>query len=167
VTPLDRERSDDEEHALGLLREASTAIVAGVERDLPGWVQRSVTGILDAWGRAEPEVRVRAEREAVDAGRVASDRVLGELRSLFALDPAEQRATPLQIVRSAYREPTVVLARAGISPVERDEFAERAWPDDEYNLVIHGLGDLGDDELAPFQLAWGLAKAKALRARAT
>ena len=68
-------------------------------------------------------------------------------------------------MRRAYREPTAVLAAAGVAPVERDEFAERAWPDDTYGLVVHGLGDLGDKNLAPLQMAWGLAKAKVLRAR--
>ena len=42
-----------------------------------------------------------------------------------------------------------------------------AWPDDTYGLVVHGLGDLGDADLAPLQMAWGLAKAKVLRARRT
>jgi hypothetical protein len=88
------------------------------------------------------------------------------LEALFALDPAEQRATPLEVVRSAYREPTAVLAAAGIPPVARDEFDERAWPDDHYGLVIHDLGDLGDSDLAPLHFAWGMAKARVLRARA-
>ena len=78
--------------------------------------------------------------------------------------PRSSAPTPLEIVRRAYREPTAVLAAAGIPPVERDEFAERAWPDDTYGLVVHGLGDLGDDDLAPLQMAWGMAKAKVLRA---
>jgi hypothetical protein len=161
------DRSDDEQRGLALLHEASDAILVGVERELPGWVERSVTRILDAWGRAPTQVRERAEREAVGAGRVATVRVVGELRVLFALDPEEQRSTPLELVRRAYREPTGVLAAAGIPAVERDEFAERAWPDDTYGLVVHGLGDLGDDDLAPLQMAWGLAKAKVLRARVT
>lgn len=155
----------DEQRGLALLQEASGAIVTGVERELPGWVERSVARILDAWGRAAPDVRERAERDAVDAGRLATVRVVGELTALFALDAEEQRATPLEIVRRAYREPTAVLAEAGIPPVERDEFAERAWPDDTYGLVVHGLGDLGDEDLAPLQMAWGLAKARVLRAR--
>ena len=92
-------------------------------------------------------------------------RVEAELHALFALDPGAQRATPLEIVRSAYREPTVVLAAAGIPSVARDEFDERAWPDDRYGLVIHDLGDLGDAELAPLHFAWGMAKAGVLRAR--
>jgi hypothetical protein len=159
------DRLDDEQRGLALLHEASDAILAGVTRELPGWVERSVTYILDAWGRTPLDARARAERDAVDAGRAATDRVLAELRSLFALDAEEQRSTPLEVVRRAYREPTAVLAAAEIPPVERDEFAERAWPDDTYGLVVHGLGDLGDDDLAPLQMAWGLAKAKVIRAR--
>jgi hypothetical protein len=163
MTPsLDR---SEEQRGLALLQEASDAIVVGVERELGGWVERSVSRIVDAWGRTAPDARVRAEREAVEAGRAATDRVVTELRALFALDAAEQLSTPLEIVRRAYREPTVVLESLDIPPVERDEFAERAWPDDRYGLVVHGLGDLGDEELAPLQMAWGLAKAKVLRAR--
>jgi hypothetical protein len=164
MTASDEERPD-EQRGLALLQEASAVILAGVERELPGWVERSVDRILDAWGRSGPDERARAERDAVGAGVASAARVVGELRELFALDPAEQRSTPLEIVRRAYREPTAVLAAAGIPPVERDEFAERAWPDDTYGLVVHGLGDLGDEELAPLQMAWGLAKAKVLRAR--
>ena len=156
---------DDEQRGLELMRTASDAIVVGVASELPGWVERSVTRILDAWGRTPPDARDQAERDAVTAGRAASARVTAELQTLFALDPEHQRATPLELVRGAYREPTAVLAAAGVPPVERDDFAERAWPDDTYGLAIHGLGDLGDVELAPYQLAWGLAKAKVLRAR--
>ena len=58
-----------------------------------------------------------------------------------------------------------MLEAAGIPPVERSEFDERAWPDDRYGLVIHDLGALGDEELAPLHLAWGMAKAGVLRAR--
>jgi hypothetical protein len=165
MTSRTDERPDDEQRGLALLQEASDAIVVGVERELPGWVERAVAHILDAWGRTPPDARGRAEHDAVDAGRAATARVIGELRALFALDPEEQRSTPLEIVRRAYREPTAVLAAAGVAPVERDEFAERAWPDDTYGLVVHGLGDLGDEDLAPLQMAWGLAKAKVLRAR--
>ena len=159
------ERSADEQRGLALLQEASDAILLGVERELPGWVVRSVKHILDAWGRTAPDDRARAEHDAIDAGAAATTRVAGELRELFALDAEAQGRTPLEVVRRAYREPTAVLAAAGIPPVERDEFAERAWPDDTYGLVVHGLGDLGDEDLAPLQMAWGLAKAKVVRAR--
>jgi hypothetical protein len=156
----------DESRGLRLLAEAGDAIVAGVERELPGWVRRQVARIVDAWGRLDHDARARAEADAARAGEAATERVAGELRTLLAVDPAAQAATPLQIVRSAHREPTVVLAAAGIPPVERDEFSERAWPDDVYGLVPATLGDLGDPELGPLQLAWGMAKAGVLRARA-
>jgi hypothetical protein len=156
---------DDEERGLRLLAEAGDAIVTGVEGELAGWVQREVDRILDAWGRTEPDARARAERDAATAGDAATTRVIGELSALLATDPSRQMATPLEIVRSAYREPTVVLEAAGVPPVERDEIDERMWPDDRYGLVIATLGDLGDDDLAPLHFAWGMAKATVLRAR--
>lgn len=87
------------------------------------------------------------------------------LTALFALDVEEQRATPLEVVRTAYREPTALLHEAGVPPVVRDAFDERAWPDDDYGLVPRTLGDLGDERLAPLHLAWGLAKAAVVRER--
>jgi hypothetical protein len=158
--------SPEETRHLRLLGESGAAIVGGVARELPGWVERQVVRIVDAWGRADAATRARAERDAVSAGRAAADRVETELHALLALDVGEQRATPLQIVRSAYREPTGVLEAAGIPAVERSEFDERAWPDDRYGLVIHDLGALGDEELAALHFAWGMAKAGVLRARA-
>lgn len=148
------------------MRDASAAIVAGVERMVPTWVEVNVATILDAWGRADDATRAHAAAAARVAGADAAARVASELSSLFAVDAADQATTPLEIVRTAVREPTDVLAAAGVPPVVRDAFAERAWPDDRYDLVPGTLGDLGDPDLGPLQLAWGLAKAKVLRARA-
>jgi hypothetical protein len=156
---------DDEARALARLDETGAAIVAGVERQLPGWARAQVERLLDAWGRAPADARVRAAAQSAEAGDAAARRVVAELRALFAVDPARQQATPLEIVRTAYREPTAVLAAAGVPPIVRDEFDERAWPDDDYGLVPRTLGDLGDPELAPLHLAWGMAKATVLRAR--
>ena len=75
-----------------------------------------------------------APRRATRGPQVAA-RIGAELRALFALDPAEQRATPLQVVRGAVREPTAILATAGVAAVDRDPFEERAFPDDRYGLV--------------------------------
>jgi hypothetical protein len=137
--------------------------VTGVERCLPAWAVTRVEVVLDAWGRLDPDARSDAVEAARRAGEAAAQRVAAELRALFAEPPARQRATPLQIVRGAYREPTSVLAAAGIPGVVRDEFDERSWPDDEYGLVPRTLADLGDDTLGPLLLAWGMAKARALR----
>jgi hypothetical protein len=156
---------EDAARALARLDETAAAIVAGVEQQVPGWVHSQVVRLLDAWGRAPAEARVRAEAQSVYAGAAAARRIVDELRALFAVDPTEQQATPLEIVRTAYREPTAVLAAAGVPPIVRDEFDERAWPDDIYGLVPRTLGDLGDPELAPLHLAWGMAKATVIRAR--
>jgi hypothetical protein len=155
----------DEALAARRLAEAGDAIVAGVERELPAWTRREVARILDAWSRLDPMTRADVERAAIEAGDAGAARVTARLRELFAADAAEQTATPLEVVRTAYREPTAVLAAAGIPPVDRDAFAERAWPDDRYGLVPHTLADLGDPTLAPLLLAWGMAKAAVLRAR--
>ena len=40
----------------------------------------------------------------------------------------------------------------------------RALPDDDYDLAPRTLGDLGDADLGPLLLAWGLAKAAVMRA---
>lgn len=156
----------EEARAVAMLEVAATAIVEGVERDLPGWVPAQVRRVLDAWGRADPSVRARAEEQAVEVGPAVAARVGGELRSLFEADAAEQRVTPLQIVRGAVREPTEILGAAGVAPVERDPFDERTMPADRYDLAPRSLGDLGDPDLAPMLLVWGHAKARILRARA-
>jgi hypothetical protein len=152
------------------MRAASDAIVAGVAAGLPGWVEAQVARILDAWGQADPETHAAALRAAAAAGGAAADRVTRDLRAMLALDPAEQASTPLEIVRSAFAEPTTVLVAVGVPAVERDAFDERAWPGDRYALVPRTLGDVGTgldpSDLGAQQLAWGLAKAAVLRARA-
>ncbi|HLJ08987.1 MAG TPA: hypothetical protein VKX24_10640, partial [Acidimicrobiia bacterium] len=90
------------------LREASTALVEGVGRALPGWAARSADGLLAAWGGLEPERRRAVVDEARAAGEAAARRVAAELGALLALDPAEQRATPLEVIRTAVAEPTAV-----------------------------------------------------------
>lgn len=137
----------------------------GVARCGPGWVVASVTRIVDAWGRLEPEQRAAAVAAAEGAAGPATERVVATLRDLFARDAAEQRTTPLQVVRGLVAAPTAVLRSAGVPGVVRDAFEERAFPDDEYDLAPRTLGDLGDPDLGPQLLAWGLAKAAVLRAR--
>ncbi len=139
--------------------------MAGVERCGPTWVVASVTRLVDAWGRLDPEHRAATVAAAEAAAGPATERVVAMLRELFARDPAEQRTTPLQVVRALVAAPTDVLRSAGVPGVVRDAFEERAFPDDDYDLTPRTLGDLGDPDLGPQLLAWGLAKAAVLRAR--
>lgn len=145
------------------MAEASQRIVAGVDAHAAGWVVRQVTRILDAWGRLDGPARARTLDRAREAGEAARVRVVRELEALFAQAPADQRATPLEIVRTLRREPTEVLAAAGLPPVVRDAYDERAFPDDMYGIVPMAIAELGDEELGGALLAWGLAKSRALR----
>lgn len=156
---------EEEARAAARLEETADAIVTGVEAWVPRWVQTQVTRLLDAWGQAGPDTRARAEAHAADAGEAAAQRIATALRDLFGTDPEQQRVTPLELVRGVYREPTEVLAAAGVPPVARDDFDERSWPDDVYGLVPRTLSDLGDPELGPLHLVWGMAKATVIRAR--
>jgi hypothetical protein len=157
---------DDEAAGLALMEEAGVAIVAGVERLAAAWVVRVVTAIVDAWGRLDDAARRDTIDRARSAGAAGAARVTDELRTLFATDPSEQRTTPLEIVRTLRYEATSILRAAGVAPVERDPFDARSFPDDEYAIVPRSLADLGDDELGPMLMAWGLGKARVLRARA-
>lgn len=154
-----------ERRGLDVLRRTGEEIAAGVERALPGWALRQAEQIVDAWGRHEGDERRAILDEARAAGEAAARRVVAELGDLLGSDPDAYRVTPLQVVRSAYREVTVVLRRAGIPPVERHEFDERMLPDDEYGLAPDTFADLGDDDLMPLHLAWGVARATVHKAR--
>jgi hypothetical protein len=155
----------EEADGVVLMEQAGDAIVAGVDRLAADWVVASVLRIGDAWGAFDDAQRDALRESARVAGAAAAARVGGELRVFFATDPAKQRTTPLEIVRSLRREATEVLRRAGVPGVERDRYEIRSFPDDDYGLVPHSLSDLGDDGLGPMLMVWGVGKSKAIRAR--
>lgn len=144
------------------MAQAAREMVAGVRRVLPGWARREAARLLSAWGAVSAEELAATVEAAGAAGEEAAGRVAGELERLFEQPPAAQRATPLQIVRSAVREPTAVLAAAGVPDVVREDFAEEVWPEDRYDLVPRSFRDL-DEDLAAVHFAWGMAKARLLR----
>jgi hypothetical protein len=147
------------------LSEAGDAIVDGVHAALPRWIEGRIAFIANAWDRLDPATRAALDERASAAGVAVAERVAGELRTFFATPVAEQRTTPLEIVRSATDDVTALLRAVGIPSVERDAFDERAFPDDLYGITPASLSDLGDESLGPWQLAWGLAKARALQER--
>jgi hypothetical protein len=149
-----------------LMGEGARRLTEGVARLGPTWVVRAVTSLLDAWGRLDADARQTAIAAAIIAGAQAATRVETELGQLFDLDPAAQRATPLEIIRSLQREASAVLRAAGVPEVVRDQFETRAFPDDVYGMVLKTPAELGGDDLGGALLAWGMGKAKVLRARA-
>jgi hypothetical protein len=154
----------DEATASQLLAEASAALVDGVGSSLPAWAAQAADTLLSAWGGLGSERRRQVVADAGAAGEAAARRVAADLARLLALDPADQRATPLEVIRTAVAEPTAVLAAAGLPDVVRDPFDERSWPDDRFGLVPRTLKDL-DPDLAAVHFAWGVAKAAVLRTR--
>ncbi|MEP6625941.1 MAG: hypothetical protein ABJC79_15950 [Acidimicrobiia bacterium] len=145
------------------LRAVEIEIVSRTGAAIPGWVRTVVERLVGAWGRCSDAEVARLAEAAEIAGTEAAARITSELRELFAVPLDEQRSTPLQVVRSGFREPTAALAEAGIPEVVRDPFDERMHPGDRYDLAPRSLADLGDPDLGPLLLAWGMGKARLLR----
>jgi hypothetical protein len=137
--------------------EYAAALASGIEAALPGWVSACVARVFVSATGAPPPPDVVASASA--AGVLAGEEVGPVVRTLLAADIDEQVTTPLAILRSAaVRYPTTVLRQAGIPPVVRDPFAERAFPDDIYDLSPASFADLSP-ELVDVGIAWGAAKA--------
>lgn len=127
----------------------------GVAVAVGPWVRRSVQLVAESWQEGlgdslEPLI----ETAAAEASRDVGERV----RDLLALDVSDQSSGPLAVLRSGVRYPTEVLRSAGVPPVVRDEFAERAFPEDLYGLVPASFADVSPDLHEP-GLRWGAAKA--------
>lgn len=137
------------------LRLYADALAAAVDAAIPGWVVRSVERIMTAWSGAVPD-QVRSA--ASEVGLRARADVGPTIRALLQSDVDAQQTTPLAVLRGAVRYPTAVLQAVGVPPVERDEFARAAFPDDLYDLSPASLADI-DPSLAEPGLAWGAAKA--------
>jgi hypothetical protein len=148
---------DDETRLAGY----ADALADAVERALPGWVERCVRGrCLDAG--IEVTAAIAADTEAA-AARCRTE-VGDAVRRLLGTDIDAQAGTPLTLLRSAVAYPTAVLERAGVASVRRDDFAERAFPDDPYDLTPASFAAV-DPALHEPGLAWGAAKAHVHRQR--
>src|SRR3954447_6431842 len=110
------------------------------------------------------EVPAAVAADARQAGDQATADVGAELRRLLALDAERQPTNPLSVLRAAVRYPTAVLQRAGVPPVVRDEFRERAFPDDAYDLAPATWKDV-DEALHEPGIIWGAWKAKTVMER--
>jgi len=138
------------------VKEPADVLASAVDTAIGPWVERAVARIMVAYaGEVPPEVADDARR----AGEEATAAVGVELRRLLALDVERQPTNPLSILRGAVRYPTAVLQRVGVPPVVRDEFRERAFPDDVYDLAPASWRDV-DESLHEPGIVWGAWKAK-------
>lgn len=136
------------------------ALADGIEAALPGWVERSVERLLRAHEGEDPRVL-----EAATAAGERAQHVIGaQVRALLMADVDDQSTSPLEVARGAVPFATEVLREAGVPPVVRDTFAERRFPDDDYDLAPATFADL-DPRLHEVGLAWGAAKAYVILAR--
>jgi hypothetical protein len=134
------------------------ALADAVEAVMDAWVVRCVVGrVHDFTGGSPSDDVLDAARSA---GEQARADVVPRLRALLARDVDEQRVNPLLLLRAAVTYPTGVLRKAGVPPIVRDEFDERAFPDDVYGLTPASFADV-DASLHEPGLVWGAAKAHA------
>ena len=153
---------DDPADAEALARHAE-ALAAAIEEA----VARSVAGVLAAQGL--PAEGHAVEGEPVDelvaaAAASAQEEGVRRVRRLLATDVDAQAGTPLAILRSLVTHPTAVLRRLGARPVPRDDFRERSFPDDVYDLSPASFAEV-DPALHEPGLVWGAAKAHVHLAR--
>jgi hypothetical protein len=150
---------DDDET---MLRRLAEDLADRIESHLPWWVLRCVDDRMTQWsGSASMAVLDAGQEAGYEAGRVVGPTV----RALLRADVDEQGANPLALVRAqAVPFPTRVLQDAGVPPVVRDPFAERAFPDDPYDLAPATFADIHPSLHEP-GLAWGAAKAYVVLAR--
>jgi hypothetical protein len=139
--PVTEARTPDDPADAAALAGYADALAGALDAALPGWVDRSVRGVL-----------------------AARDEAMPRLRALLATDIDDQRTNPLAILRSLVPHLTAVLRSAGARPVARDEFAVRNFPDDVYDLTPASFADV-DPALHDPGLSWGAAKAHVHLAR--
>jgi hypothetical protein len=130
-------------------------LVRAVEAAIGEWVRSSVESVLRAQHR---DIDERSGELIATAAGEARREVGTRLEALLARDVDEQTQNPLAVLRSAVSYPTRVLRAVGARPVERDEFDQRTFPDDEFGLTPAAFADLGP-EVHEAGMAWGAAKA--------
>jgi hypothetical protein len=143
---------DESEAALAVYAEQ---LADAVDEALPRWVERCVRRVADQQRFDLDDAAERRLAAAVDEVRNDGGQ---RIRTLLATDIDEQAGTPLALLRSLVRYPTEVLRAIGAVPVSRDEFQQRSFPEDVYDLSPASFADV-DPALHEPGLAWGAAKA--------
>lgn len=145
----------DEQDPAELFAAASERLIAALDDAIAPWIMRCIEGRLPQPPEAWSDDLTQAARTAAAN---ANDLIATRLTALLARDVDAQSANPLMVIRDAVKFPTAVLDRFGGQPVRRDEFEQRAFPDDRYGLSPAGFNDI-DESLQDVGLFWGAAKA--------
>ena len=140
--------------------------VAGAAIDgIPQELLRAVDSAFGAWFLARVTATAGRGDAALDeAARAAAGWVRTELAALLATGAEQQRTNPLQLLRSAARFATPVLRDMGVPEPLRDEFEQRAMPEDPYGIGPLAWIDLGE-EVHEAGITWGAWKAATIMSR--
>ena len=135
----------------------STRLLETMQAVTESWLRGLVARVVEAQGLGALVDLERLE------GVISSARtdLLASLNRLLEQDAWEQRRNPLELVRGATVGLTAELAAFGARPVPRDEFKERSFPDDLFDLAPATWSDVHPD-LHDVGLEWGAWKAAAI-----
>lgn len=135
----------------------STRLLETMQVVTEPWLRGLVERVVSSQGLSASVDIARLE------GVISSARrdVLDALSRLLEQEAWEQRRNPLEMVRGATTALTVELASLGARPVPRDEFKERSFPDDVFDLAPATWSDVHPD-LHEVGLEWGAWKAAAI-----
>lgn len=128
------------------MREMAAAMVAAFPDYLVERVERLGVAVDDALAGS-----IRGAARDLEA----------EFERLIVTSDAEQRRSPLELVRGATHPITAILAASGVPPVRRDDQDVSINPDDTYDLYPASSRDLGDQAWRA-HVRWGLAKTRAV-----
>ena len=133
----------------------SAQLAEAVDAVLVDWVCNSVTDRATSAGLSLDQAQL--ERAAL-AGEQCRLDISVKMRALLQADLDAQQGSPLSLLRSSTGYATAVLQSAGVPEVQRDEFEQRAFPEDVYGLAPASFSDV-DERLSEPGLEWGAAKA--------
>ena len=138
----------------------STRLLETSDEVVTKWVERLIQRHCDEQKFSDP----RVGELCISVIAQVSTEVHDNLVELLSRDVFEQRTTPLAIFRQATRPITELLSNLGCSPVSRDEFNERSFPEDVYGLSPATWIDI-DEALVEPGIEWGAWKAATIMMR--
>lgn len=124
------------------------------ENTLRRWLETRFSAIVASQHLSGSVDTVRRDEAITRACSAA----LTDLERLFETDVLQQTTNPLAILRQCTSVVTDELARIGARPVERDEFHQRSFPTDQFDLSPATWADV-DETLVEPGLEWGAFKA--------
>ena len=133
---------------------------------------QSVTAVAGPWAARLVDERLTTngllglvpEESRLSAVTETERLAIEGLRELLELDAEQQRTNPLAVLRAATAPIGRFLASVGATPVERDEFDQRSFPDDVYGLAPATWADIDASLLEP-GIEWGAWKAATIIGR--